>query len=200
MATVLAAAILPTGLEAQDSTGALADDILPAGFGTLHQEDIALRLRGENIQIKVLPLDERVIRLLSPDSYRALRGLKQLKAREIDDAKTSYGVHDPSLFFVTFFALRKRARFTPEDLTITSRGRFFRPIAVIALTPRWGEQQLDQRETAVAVYLYDEDIEVLEPFVVSYAGGSTASWERNLRKLDDERAAVIARAAAAGKS
>ncbi len=183
---------------AQDSTLALAEDIPPEGFGTLRQEDIALRLQSEDLQVRILPLDERVIRLLSPDSYRAMRGLKDLKAAEIGDAAQRYGLPEPTLFAVTFFGLRERATFIPEDVTITSRGRFFRPVAIIPLSPRWAEQQLTQRETAFAVYLYDGDIAVLEPFEVAYRGIRVAGWERIIPVLDQERAAVIARAAAGG--
>lgn len=195
MALLGCAAVTP--LVAQDSALTLAEDIPPAGFGTLRQDDIALRLQAENIRVRVLPLDERVIRLLSPDSYRAMRGLKELKAAEIEESTRRYGLRGPTLFVVTFFGLRERATFTPEDVTITSRGRFFRPTAIIPLSPRWAEQQLAQRETAFAVYLYDGDIAVLEPFEITYAGVRARGWDRTLPVLDQERAAVIARAAAA---
>ena len=192
----IACVAVPAGAAAQDSTRTLAEDIPPAGFGTLHRDDVDLRLQAGDVQVTVLPLDERVIRLLSPDSYRALAGLKSLKASAIDEASLRHGARAPALFVVTFFGLRERARFTPEDVTIASRGRFFRPIEIIPLTPRWAEQELRQRETEFAVYIYDETIEVLEPYTVSYAGVSTAAWERILRRLDLERAAVLSRAAA----
>ncbi len=186
---------MPLTAAAQDSTRALAEDIPPAGYGTLHREDIDLRLQVGDIQVTMLPLDERVIRLLSQDSYSALASLKRFKADTIAKAARMYGVRQPTLFVVTFFGLRERARFTPEDVTIQSSGRFFRPIAIIPLAQRWGEQELRQRETTFAIYLYEDDIEVLEPFTMSYAGFSTAIWERILRRLDAERAAVRSRAA-----
>lgn len=195
-ALVMLLAVMAPIAAAQDSSRALAEDIPPAGYGTLHRDDIDLRLQVGDIQVTVLPLDERVIRLLAPDSYRALAGLKRFKADTIARAARQYGITRPGLFVVTFFGLRERARFIPEDVTIQSRGRFFRPIAIIPLAPRWSEQVLGQRETTFAIYLYEEDIEVLEPFTMSYAGFSTATWERVLRRLDAERAAVRSRAAA----
>lgn len=179
---------------AQDTTD--VQDLPPAGYGTLRQEDIAVHLQTATLQIKVLPLDERVIRLLSPDSYRALHGLVQLKAAAIADVDAQNGIGRPSLFVVTFFGLQERVPFSPEALTISSRQRFFRPVAILPLNPRWGEHQLAQRETLTAVYVFEEGIAVLEPFSVSYEGVQNSDWAQTLRTLDTERAAVIGRAAA----
>jgi hypothetical protein len=180
---------------AQDSVRT-AEDIPPAGFGTLHQDDLSLRLEVGDLRIKVLPLDERVIRLLAPDSYESMHRLKTMKATAIDSAAAQAFVPSPNLFVVTFYGLLEQSRFNPEEVNITSRGRFFRPVGILSVSPRWGENVLRQRETAVAVYLFEAGIEVLEPFTVSYAHASTNAWERTLRTLDQERAAVIARAAA----
>ena len=59
---------------AQDTTAA-TPGLVPAGYGTLRQEDIAVRLTTGTFQLRVLPLDERIIRLLAPDSYAALHRL-----------------------------------------------------------------------------------------------------------------------------
>jgi len=188
-------ATMPHQALAQHGTGT-ASDLPPAGFGSLRQDDIAVRIATPNLQIQVLPLDERVIRLLTNDSYAALHGIRELKAAQIDTAAARYGVTHPSLFIVTFFGLQPRAQFVPDDLTITSRNQFFRPIAIVPISPQWGEQQLQQRQTATAVYVFDNGIAVLEPFTVSYEGASSNSWSQVLRKLDAERAAVLSRATA----
>lgn len=184
---------LPASGVAQD---AALDTLPPAGYGTLKQDDIALRFETPTLQLRIMPLDERVIRLLAPDSYEALAGLKRLKAAPVDSIARWYGTTDPSLFVVTFFGLQPLAEFNPDDVTVTSRNRFFRPLATVPVTPGWSEQRLRQRETATAIYVFESGIFVLEPFTVSYAGATSDAWERILRTLDQERAAVIARAAA----
>ena len=136
---LLLASTMNVPVHGQDTTQALAEDIPPAGYGTLRQEDIALRIQAGDIRVRALPLDERIIRLLAPDSYRALSGLKKLKTATIDTIAQRYGVSNPTLFVVTFFAERERAPFTPEDVTITSRGRFFRPLGIVPISPRWSE-------------------------------------------------------------
>lgn len=191
---VAASAAPPAAAAQQDAT-----DLPPAGYGTLKQEDIALKFETPTLLIRILPLDERVLRLLAPDSYESLRGLKALKAAAVDSVARRLGGGDPSLFAVTFFARQGQSEFDPDDVSITSRNRFFRPLAILPLTPGWSEQRLEQRRTATAVYLFEPGIFVLEPMQVSYAGFISREWdERRLQALDQERSAVIARAARAG--
>lgn len=177
----------------QDTTVA---GLPPAGYGTLRQEDVAVRLRTGTFLLRVLPLDERVTRLLAPDSYASLHKLQESMGGTIAEAAGRAGVHQPVLIFVTFFGLQDQARFVPEDVTLTSRNRFFRPVAIVPITPRWSQQQLSQRETASAVYAYEDGIALFDPFTVSYGGVTSTDWERTLPTLDRERAAVLARARA----
>jgi hypothetical protein len=172
----------------------------PPGFGTLKMDDIALLFETAELRIRVLPLDERVLRLLAPDSYTSLSGLKRLKAAEVDSAARRYGVTQPSLFLITVFALQDQVSFTPEDFTVESRGRLFRPIGFAPLSARWGERRLDRRGEAVAVTLFEADIEPFEDLTISYGTASTSAWSRIVRRLDTERAAALSRAAAAGRS
>ncbi|HWP36965.1 MAG TPA: hypothetical protein VNL18_05360 [Gemmatimonadales bacterium] len=181
---------------AQDSA-ATDQRLPPAGFGTLRQEDVAVRLETGTFALRVMPLDEAILRLLAPDSYASLRRLRETKEREIHEAAERAAVTNPVLFVVTFFGLQHQARFVGEDVTIASRNRLFRPVAILPISPRWHEQQLLQRETATAVYLYEDGIALLEPFTVSYGGMNSNHWERILPTLDRERAAIIARAAGA---
>ena len=175
-----------------------ADQLPPAGFGTLHLDDIALLFETGDLRIRVLPLDERVIRLLAPDSYESMSGVKRLKAAEIEEAARRYGMAEPALFSVRFYGLRERAPFSPEELTLQSRGRFFRPIGFVPMSPDWGERQLSQRGVAIAIVLYEPGMALFEEdLVVSYQGASTRAWGGVAKVLERERSAVLARAAAA---
>ncbi|MGH9423693.1 MAG: hypothetical protein ACRD3J_27210, partial [Thermoanaerobaculia bacterium] len=57
---------------------------VPAGYGSLHQDDIAIRLEPEGMIVRAIPLNESIIRLLTPDSYRALRDLQESNRRQIE--------------------------------------------------------------------------------------------------------------------
>jgi hypothetical protein len=188
--------VLLTGVLAAGPSG--AQDTLPVGFGTLRRDEITVRFATGAIEVQVLPLGEDVIRLLAPDTYRSLTGLLASRRSELDAAATRAGLAGASspLVMVTFFALVPQSRFSPEDLEITSRGRLFRPAAIVPLSPAWSMLQLDARQQAAAIYLFEEGISFREALTVSYQGLNNDSWSRSVSVLERERARVLARAQA----
>ncbi len=170
-----------------------AQDTIPAGFGTLRRDDVVMRLATGTIEVQVLPLDDQVIRLLAPDTYRSLAQLERSRAAEIADAASRGGTENPTLVMVTFLGVVPQARFNPDELTITSRGRLFRPVGIVPLAPTWSSFQLDARQQAAAIYLFEPGVGVREQLTVSYQGLSS-DWSHALRLLDQERARVRARA------
>ena len=177
----------------------MAQDTVPAGYGTLRRDDIAVRLATGTIEVQVLPLDEQVIRLLAPDTYRSLTELVRSRAADLTDAAARGSTQNPTLVMVTFLGVVPQARFNPEELTITSRGRLFRPIGIVPLAPTWSSFQLDARQQAAAIYLFDPGISFAEQLTVSSQGLSSDAWTHSLRLLDQERARVRARAQVGAK-
>ena len=172
----------------------VAQDTVPPGYGTLRRDQITVRFSTGTVEVQVLPLDEQVIRLLAPDTYRSLMQLMRSRALDIREAALRVGTEQPTLVMVTFLGVVPQARFNPEDLNITSRGRLFRPIGLVPLSPTWSSYQLDARQQAVALYLFEPGISVREDMLVQYQGLSSAAWVRSIRLLDQERARVTARA------
>lgn len=189
--------VLLVAATAVASRGALAQqsELPPPGFGTLRQEQVALRITTENLAVRALPLDEQVIRLLAPDAYRSLHELTLSRAADIAAAARAAGQDSVVLFMVTFFGLQPDVRFNPDQLYVSSQNTFFRPIGVVPLTPRWSEYTVDQRQQAVAIYLFEPGIAVLRPFTLSYGDRSSDAWAGTLRLLDGERTRVLSRAA-----
>lgn len=188
--TALAVALaLPTAALAQDTD-------VPAGYGSLRQDQVAVRLTTDNLVVRALPLDERVIRLLAPDTYRGLHELAQSRAADIAEAARASGHDSVVTFIVTYFALQPQVRFNPDQLYVSSQNTFFRPIGIVPLTPRWSEYQLDQRQQAIAIYLFEPGVQALRPFTVFYGDRSSDAWAGTLRVLDGERARVRSRAGA----
>lgn len=169
-------------------------DTVPPGYGTLRRDDIVASFRAGAIAVQVLPLEEQVIRLLAPDTYRSLHELVQSRSADIAAAAQVANVERPVLVMVTFLGVVPAARFSPEDLNITSRGRLFRPIGIVPLSPTWNTYQLDARQQAVAIYLFEPGISVREQLTISYQGLSSDIWTHSLQLLDQERARVKARA------
>jgi len=179
----------PSG--ADDTTGKVS---VPVGFGSLRQDDIAIRLQPAGLIVRAIPLDENVIRLLTQDSYRALRDLEESNRAAIERVTRRSGGRPPAVWYVSFYGLQPDARFSPMELVIMSAGQDFRPLDVIPLSTGFGEQRLRQRETQSAVYLYPGEIDVDHPLVVTFQGERDATWEQILQRIERERALVRARA------
>lgn len=185
-AMVVVAAHCPRPLAAQDT--------LPVGFGTLKRDDIVVRFASDPIAIQVLPLAEAVIRLLAPDTYASLKQLLKSRRAQIDSAAARAGVVRPTLVMVMFLGVVPQARFNPEDLSIVSQGRLYRPVGIVPLSPKWNSYQLDAREQAVAIYVFDEGIAFRETMSVTYGDVTNDTWQGILPVLERERSRVLARA------
>lgn len=167
---------------------------LPPGYGSLTQDDLSLRVRNDDLEIRFVPLDPRIMPLLARDAYQSLRALVETRRRAIDSVASRAGVAQPGLALVSFFGLRPDVRFDPQTLTLLIRNRVFRPLGLIPLTSKFTSQQLGVREQASAIYLFEEDIPVDDSFTLSYGSLISEDWQRKQPVLDRERARVAARA------
>src|SRR5260221_1396044 len=78
---------------AEDTTARVS---VPAGYGSLRQDDISIRLEPQGLIVRAIPLDENVIRLLTTDSYRALRDLEESNRTAIDRITRRSGGRRPA--------------------------------------------------------------------------------------------------------
>ena len=175
-----------------DTTGAA---LIPAGFGSLRQDAIAITLSLPDMLVRLTPLDESVIRTLSSDSYRALHELADSRRPAITRLAAQHGLLRGSLWTVSFYGLTRDARFSPLDVTITSAGRDYRPVEVIPISSGFGEQRLQPRETQSALYLFEDALDVNQPLVVSLGSTKSTTWSTTtLRTIERERALIQSRA------
>jgi hypothetical protein len=179
-------------VSAQVGTGA-GVALPPGGFGSLTQNDLALRIRTPDIEVRFVPLDARVTRLLAKDSWESLRSVVESKRAAIDSMANAAGVARPGLALVTFYGQRVNARFDPQTLTVSARSREFRPLGIVPFSGRFTSQQLDVREQVSAIYLFEEDLPVNDSFTALYAAQPSDDWQGKQRMLDRERARVASR-------
>lgn len=184
------ASVPVSGVPQADTAGIT---LLPPGYGSLRQDDLSLHIDAGTVLVRALPLDEALIRLLTPDSYRALHDLKEGSRTQIEAIARRYGGRPVSVWLVSFYGVEPNARFTPGDLIVTSGGRDFRPYDILALTVGFGENRLRQRETQSALYVYDGDVQVNQPVSIAYQGSVDNSWDQTLQVIERERAMVRAR-------
>lgn len=171
-----------------------AAGLVPAGFGTLRQERIAIELRLPSVIVRLTPLEESVIRTLSPDSYRALRDNAESRRAVIARVAAQHGLVRGNVWYVMFYGLAPDARFSPQELTVTSLGREYRPIEIIPISSGFGEQRLQARETQTALYLFEDALDANQPLTVSFGGVTSAAWADILRAIERERALIRSRA------
>ncbi|HJP57182.1 MAG TPA: hypothetical protein VJ847_09175 [Gemmatimonadales bacterium] len=198
VALLLAAACAPrarsqTAATPADSSRPVSATDSSRSYGTLSQSDLSLRLVNDELEIRFTPLAERVTRLLAPDAYQSLRGLRASRQMSIDSVARVNGLSEPGLALVTFYGQRDGVRFDPDLLTVVSRGRFLRPVGVVPLTPGFTAHQLAQRGQATGILLYDDVIPVDESFTLTYDTLTSDDWERKLPVLERERGRVSAR-------
>jgi len=185
---------LPAPASQTITTDTSAHALVPPGYGTLRQEDIAVKFDLPDVQVWLMPLDESVIRVLSPDSYRQLQGLVESQRDRITRAAAVHGIRNPSIWYVRFYGLAPDAQFTPTDVTITASGREFRPVEIIPLTTGFGAQRLRARDTQSALYMFEEGVDVSQPIVVSMGTMRSNRWDDILRTIERERTIIRSRA------
>jgi hypothetical protein len=175
------------------------DALIPAGFGTLRQDQVAIRVQTLGLTVSAIPLDESVIRTLAPDSYRTLRALRESKTPALDALRARLGLERIQAWYVTFFNVQQGdARFDAFDLLVHSVGQDFRPLDALPLTTGFGDGRVAQRGKQSAVYAFDPQIDLNQPLTVTTLGQQTTTWGDDiLPVIERERSLVWSRASAA---
>jgi hypothetical protein len=175
--------------EATPAVVAASDTLVPAGYGTLRQDEVTVSIRSGAVLVKATPLAESVIRLLAPDTYQRLSVLRD--SRRAEAALMAPG--EPELFLVSFFSYQPDVSFQPEDAQLVYQSRLLRPVGIIPLTTGWGRQRLDQQETQAAIYAFDEDIDFTQVLTVRYGLQQSEEWRQILARLENERGRILSR-------
>ena len=162
----------------------------PPGTGTLHQEEVSVSLMSGALQIKVTPLSESVTRTTAPDTYRRLSGIA---GRFGPEAVRRSDSDQPELFLVSFYSENPDVPFVPEELQLISQGTRFRPVAILPVTPGWGQRRVAQRETEMAVYAYGAGVDLEASLLVAYGLVESSAWDAILPRVRAERARARAR-------
>jgi hypothetical protein len=198
LVTLVLAACAPVTVPAEIGTaptpaaaaaGGMQDTMVPAGYGTLRQDEVTVSIRSGAVLVKTTPLDERTIRLLAPDTYTRLHALRESRRAEAEQ-RSLRGVE---MFLVSFFSYEPDHTFQPEDVQLLHQGRLLRPVSIIPLTPGWGRQRLAQQETQAALYAFEAPIEYDQPLTVRYGLEDSDEWRQILVRLETERTKIMAR-------
>lgn len=180
--------------------GSGAAGLIPAGYGSLRRDDVAIVVQLQGLTVRAMPLDESIIRTLAPDSYQALHVLRESRAPRLDSIRRRLGLASIQAWQVSFFNVQQgEARYDPRGVQIRSAGRDFRPLDVLPLVQGFEDGRLAQGRTVDAIFAFDPAVALDQPLVVTMAGQQVAAWTDILPRIERERAAIWSRAAAARK-
>jgi hypothetical protein len=166
-----------------------ADAAVPAGHGSLRQEDVTVALRTSSLQLRVTPLNEGILRLLAPDTHARLAATRDRLA-----AAHALPALAPEPFLVAFYSQQPATSYQPDDVRLIHAGRLLAPLAVAPVTAGWGRPTLDQQEPQLAIYWFEGPVDFGQSIVVRYGAIESDGWRDVVPQLDAERARVRARA------
>lgn len=185
----------PAPIQVGPETGSIpgtTENLPPAGYGSLRQDEFSVEIEDVNLHVKVTPMDERVTRLAAPDTYDRLRALASSRWVQADGMTEGQGAE---LFLVSFFSRDPNVAYRPEELRITHRGRTLQPAGIVPLTTGWGRQLLQPQQTQSAIYVFEPPFDYDLPLVVRYGMRESDDWHRViLPRIEEERTRVESRA------
>lgn len=196
-----APALLAAQRPPADTGVAAAHGLVPAGYGSLRRDDLAIEVQGDGLTIRATPLDEGILRTLAPDSYQSLHALRERVAPQLARVAARLGLPAVQAWYVQVFNRQQgEARYDPRGMQVRSAGRDFRPLDVVSLVPGYDDGRLAQGRAVDAVFAFDPAIALDQPLTVTLGSQQSSAWsDAVLQRLDRERAAIWSRAAAARK-
>jgi hypothetical protein len=174
-------------------------DLPPPGYGTLNQDMLTVQFTDGDVQVRFLPLDERLLRLIAPDGYQSLHGVVVARRQQIDSAARAANLATPGLALISFFGLRDGVTFDPQNFSLSYRNQVYRPAAIVPLTANFTGRQLQVRRQASAIFIFEVEIPIFEQFSIIYGSTQSDAWTNILPTIERERGRVLARSQVAPK-
>ena len=159
------------------------------------QDDIAIRVTHLGLGVRAIPLDESFIRTLASDAYRSLVAIRDSKKAQLDSVARRSGLTSLTVWLVSFSNTQQgEARFAPGDVNLTTAGRDFAPLAVIGLSPNFGDQRVRQGERMDALMAFDGAVNPNQPLSLRFETETGGDWQTVLQRVEGERSRIRSRA------
>jgi len=192
MLLALCAVVRPGSIRSQEAPDPMGT-MPPMGLGSLTQQQISLSIANSQLTLRFQPLNERLLRLLAPDAYRALSGLIANRSQAIDSVSRYSGASQPGLMLVTVYGNVPDVRFDPTLVGVSVNARRIDPIGIIPLDANFSRQQLAIRTVGMGLFVFSEELPVYSPMVFTYGTVAAEGWAGKISTFDRELARVAAR-------
>ena len=140
--------------------GAREEDIPEDFDGRLVKADITVTMRGGDLEVSVTVLDESILRYATKEMRDYLNTLIEEHLAD----NMNYNPDDPNRpipFLINFRALGQEVRYEPHELIIYNYGQEYKPIDIVAISPRFFDRVAYIRQKPVAaIYLFDHGIDL----------------------------------------
>jgi len=166
----------------------------PMGLGSLTQEQESVSIANSQLTIRFQPLNERLLRLLAPDAYRALAGMIASRGAAIDSVSRFSGTSQPGLMLVTVYGNVPDVRFDASSVGVSVNSVRIDPVGIIPLNANFSRQQLPRQAVGQGLYVFSEELPVYSPIVFTYGSVAVEAWAQKIPVFDRELARVSARA------
>ncbi|HEX5003821.1 MAG TPA: hypothetical protein VFV65_00790 [Gemmatimonadales bacterium] len=193
LATLALCACAHSGRAHSQDVGDPMATMPPMGMGSLTQEQISVGVGNNQLTVRFTPLNERLLRLLAPDAYRALAGLVARRRAAIDSVSRSSGTAQPGLMLVTVYGNVPDVRFDPTLIGASVNGRRIDPVGIIPLDANFSRQQLPRQAVGMGLFVFSEELPVYSPMVFTYGVAAAEGWAGRIQTFDRELARVSAR-------
>jgi hypothetical protein len=164
---------------------------IPAGYGSFGVEQISVYLSRGELQMRVTPLSEAVIRTTTPGWWQRLSAIAS-GHQAIFREQTGSAV-DFQLFLVAVHSEVIPAGFEPEELALVSRGLRYRPVNIRAVTREWARRVVMPREVLLAVYAFPSDVTLDSTLEIEYQEVRVRSWQETLERVEAEQFRIRSR-------
>lgn len=176
--------------EALDPMGTMP----PVGLGSLTQEQISISIANSQLTLRFEPLNERLLRLLAPDAYRALSGMIASRRAAIDSVSRMSGATQAGLMLVTVYGNVPDVRFEATSIGVAVNSIRIGPVGIIPLDANFSRGQLARQSVGMGLLVFAEELPVYSPMVFSYGSVAAEGWAQKISMFDRELARVSARA------
>lgn len=170
--------------------GAQEEDIPEDFDGLLVKADITVTMRGGDLEVSVTVMDESILRYATKEMRDYLNTLIEEHLAD----NMNYNPDDPNPpipFLINFRALGQEVRYEPYELVIYNYGQEYKPIDIVAISPRFFDRVAYIRQKPVAaIYLFDHSIDLnSRDLTISYFDALVfRNWLRVIEAVNQSKA------------
>jgi hypothetical protein len=172
------------------SPSSAQDEDIPEDFeGLLVKSDITVTMRSKDLEISITLMDESILQYATREMRDHLRMLVDERLAD----NMNYNPENPDRpipFLVNFRGLGQEVRYEPHELMIYNYGQEFKPIDIVAISPKFFDRVTYIRQKPVsAIYLFDHSIDLNSRDVtISYFNSLTFNnWLRIIEAVNKSK-------------